>query len=272
MKKYTYSILITIVLITFYFIEKKLDTKYYKDYEQKVSTNTTQNSFNYLPTSTTNAIVKHAYYTLSYNEKHEQAEWVAYHLKKEHTTYNNFKRPYFEVDPLVKTNSAHWRNYKRSGYDRGHLCPAADRKFDKKAFDETFLTSNISPQINAFNAGIWNNLEKQVRYWVKKEGDLYIVTGPVFGNNTKSIGSEQVTVPSHFYKVIYDNNPPKKIIAFLLPHKASSKPLTNYVVSVDKLEELLSLDFFKSLPDTTQNKLESTIITSKWKFINFNQH
>ena len=267
MKKYTYPILIAVVVVAFYFIEKKLDTDYYKGYQESTSQNTESDGFNYLPTSTTNAIVKHGYYTLSYNEKHEQAEWVAYHLKKEHTAYNNFKRPYFKIDPLVKTNAASWRNYKKSGYDRGHLCPAADRKFDKKAFEETFLTSNISPQINAFNAGIWNNLEKQVRYWVKKEKSLYIVTGPVFKNSTKSIGSEQVTVPTYFYKVIYKNDSPKKMIAFLLPHKASTKPLETYITSVDKLEKLLGIDFFKSLPDTLEDKLESTASTTGWKFI-----
>jgi len=269
MKKYTYSIFIAIAIIAFYFIEKKLDTDYYEGYKDEVVNNHKDGEFDYLPTSTTNAIVKHAYYTLSYSEEHEQAEWVAYHLKKEHTAYNNFKRPYFEVDPLVKTNAASWRNYKNSGYDRGHLCPAADRKFNKKAFEETFLTSNISPQINAFNAGIWNNLEKQVRYWVKKEKDLYIVTGPVFKNTSKAIGSEQVTVPSHFYKIVFKDGKKPKLIAFLLPHKASSKPLSKFIVPVDQLETLLGINFFKSLPDNLENKLEASDTSSGWKFINF---
>jgi len=226
-KKYTYSILITLLIVAFYFIEKKLDTDYYDDYKKEVTIKGSTSSFNYLPSSTTDAIVKHAYYTLSYVEKHEQAEWVAYHLKKEHTAYNNFKRPYFEIDPLVKSNAASWRNYKNSGYDRGHLCPAADRKFNKKAFEETFLTSNISPQLNSFNAGIWNNLEKQVRYWVKKEKELFIVTG-------------------------------------------SSKSLSKFVISVDELEELSNIDFFKALPDELENKLEATNSSNGWKFINFN--
>jgi len=171
---------------------------------------------------------------------------------------------------LVKSNAASWRNYKNSGYDRGHLCPAADRKFNKKAFEETFLTSNISPQLNSFNAGIWNNLEKQVRYWVKKEKELFIVTGPIFKNSSKAIGSEQVTVPSHFYKVILNNSKEPKLIAFLLPHKASSKSLSKFVISVDELEELSNIDFFKALPDELENKLEATNSSNGWKFINFN--
>lgn len=269
MKKYTYSILIAVVIIGFYFIEKKLDTDYYNGIVNESSKNTSSSSFNYLPTSTTGAIVTHAYYTLSYSEKHEQAEWVAYRLTKEHTTYNNFKRPYFEIDPLVKTKAASWKNYKKSGYDRGHLCPAADRKFNKKAFVETFLTSNISPQKNSFNAGIWNNLEKQVRYWVKKENELYVITGPVFSESTKSIGFEHVTVPSHFYKIILKNGKQPKLIAFLLPHKASSKSLSNFVVSTDYLEKLLKIDFFKSIPDSIEDKLEKSTSTKDWKFIKF---
>mgnify|MGYP003580214912 CR=1 FL=1 len=100
----------------------------------------------YLPTSTTKQIVKHQYYTLSYNEKFEQAEWVAYELKKEYLKNNDFKRPYFIEDPNVTTGSADWRNYKNSGYDKGHLCPAGDMEFSKDAYNDTFYTSNISPQ------------------------------------------------------------------------------------------------------------------------------
>lgn len=269
MKKHTYSILLAIVIIGFYFVNKKLDSNHYQGITNKSANSEDDSYFDYLPSSTTGAVVKHAYYTLSYSEKHEQSEWVAYRLTKEHTSYNNFKRPYFEVDPLVKTKAASWKNYKKSGYDRGHLCPAADRKFNKEAFDETFLTSNISPQKHNFNAGIWNNLEKQVRYWVKKENELYIVTGPVFKDSTKTIGYEHVTVPSHFYKVILKLGSKPKLISFLLPHKASKKPLSNFVVSTDDLEELLNIDFFKELPDTIENKLESSRSTKGWKFINF---
>lgn len=268
MKKYTYPILVALVVIGFYFINKKLDQEYYSSLKNESLESNKE--FNYLPTSTTGAIVTHAYYTLSYVEEHEQAEWVAYRLTKGHTKYNNFKRPYFEIDPLVKTKAAHWKNYKKSGYDRGHLCPAADRKFNKKAFEETFLTSNISPQKHNFNAGIWNNLEKQVRYWVKKEKELYIVTGPVFKNTNKSIGFEKVTVPSHFYKVVLKMGKHPKLISFLLPHQTSSNPITDYVVTTDELEEMLGIDFFSALPDALENDLERNSSTKEWKFINFN--
>jgi len=112
--------------------------------DANTSSKTFDSDFNYLPSSTTNSIVKHQYYTLSYSENHEQAEWVAYQLTDEQIVYTKFKRPYFEQDPKVKTGSADWRNFKKSGYTKRHLLPAADRKFSKEAYDETFLTSNIS--------------------------------------------------------------------------------------------------------------------------------
>ena len=258
MKKFTYPILMAIVVIAFYFIEKGLDSDYYNDYSKETRSSNTS-TFDYLPNSTSNQIVEHGYYTLSYNEKHEQAEWVAYELKAEHTAYNDFKRPYFEQDPLVKTESASWRNYKNSGYDKGHLCPAADRRFNKKAHDETFLTSNISPQIHEFNAGIWNDLEKKIRYWLKKDKQLYIVTGPVFGSSKKTIGSEFVTVPTHFFKIIlkYGKGEPK-MIGFLMPHNTTSRQLKQFVLPVDKIESLVGFDFFEALPDNIENELEAT--------------
>jgi endonuclease G len=224
--------------------------------------------FDYLPTSTTNQIIKHNYYTLSYSEQHEQAEWVAYSLHKKDITYSNFKRPFFISDSKVKTKSADWRNYKRSGFDKGHLCPAGDRKFSLKAFNETFLTSNISPQEHSFNSGIWNKLEQKVRYWAKKYNHLYVVTGGILtDSNLKTIGKEKVTVPQYFYKILLDYTEPEiKAIAFLLPHKDTTKPLYEFVVSIDEIEKRTGIDFFKNLPDSLEDKLESNSNYKNWSF------
>lgn len=224
-------------------------------------------NLHYLPTSTTGAIVHHDGYSLSYHEDFEQAEWVAYELKKSQVVYTDFKRPYFEQDEAVISESAHWRNYKNSGYDRGHLCPAADRKFTKDAFTETFLTSNISPQKHTFNAGIWNRLEQKVRYWAKKYDGVYVVTGGILEDNLKTIGSEDVAVPNYFYKILLDNDQGKtKIIAFLIPHKASDRPLYEYVVAVDELEKRTGIDFFPNLDDAKENKLEAMTTYKEWSF------
>ena len=222
---------------------------------------------NLSPTSTTGQIVHHNYYSLSYNEDFEQAEWVAYELNENHLAYTNFKRPYFEKDSKVKTKSAHYRNYKNSGYNKGHLCPAGDRKFSKKAFNETFLMSNISPQIYDFNGGIWNRLEQKTRYWAKKHHKLYIVTGGILEPNLKTIGSENVAVPNYFYKIILDYQEPEiKAIAFLIPHKKSEKALYKYVTSIDEIEKLTGIDFFPKLEDSLENKLEKSTSYSNWSF------
>ncbi|MDR7208285.1 DNA/RNA non-specific endonuclease [Flavobacterium piscis] len=209
----------------------------------------------YLPTSTTKQIVKHNYYTLSYNEKFEQAEWVAYELKKEYLKNNDFKRPYFVQDPKVVTGSADWRNYKKSGYDKGHLCPAGDMEFDKNAFNDTFYTSNISPQNHDFNSGIWNRLENKVRYWTGKYNNLYIVTGGVLKESDKKIGTEEVSVPEYFYKIVLTKSGKEhKAIAFLVPNEKSQKGIYEFVVSIETLEKMTGIDFFPNLKNLKSSK------------------
>lgn len=221
----------------------------------------------FLPTSTSGQIVHHKGYSLSYSETNEQPEWVAYELKKSHLSNKNYKRPYFEIDNAVKTGAAHWKNYKNSGYDRGHLCPAGDRRYSQEAHDETFLTSNISPQEHNFNSGIWNTLEQQARYWASKYDGVFVITGGVLKGKMKTIGEEQVAVPKAFYKIILDyNNSDIKMIGFLMPHKNSSDALYKFVVSVDSIEKLTGIDFFPELEDVIENKLEASVSYKEWRF------
>jgi endonuclease G len=213
--------------------------------------------FDFLPRSTTNLMVKHDYYTLSYNETYEQAEWVAYELKKNYVGSSDFKRPYFIKDPKVKTGSADWRNYKKSGYDKGHLCPAGDMGFAYQAYNDTFFTSNISPQLHDFNGGVWNRLEQKVRYWATKYDGIYVITAGVLQPNLRTIGQEQVLVPYFFYKVLLDNSHGHyKMIAFLIPNKKSDKALYSFVVSVDSIEKMTEIDFFPKLADPIEHNLE----------------
>ncbi|CAA9200379.1 DNA/RNA non-specific endonuclease [Flavobacterium collinsii] len=209
----------------------------------------------YLPTSTTKQIVKHKYYTLSYNEKFEQAEWVAYELKKEYLKNADYKRPYFIEDPKVTTGSADWRNYKKSGYDKGHLCPAGDMEFNESAYNDTFYTSNISPQDHDFNSGIWNRLEQKTRYWAEKYNDIYVVTGGILKDSDKKIGTEKVAVPKYFYKIILTKTGKEhKVIAFLVPNKDSDKSLYDFVVPIETLEKMTGIDFFANVKNLSNSK------------------
>ncbi|KGL62715.1 DNA/RNA non-specific endonuclease [Polaribacter sp. Hel1_85] len=266
-RKQLLSLIAIIILISVYGYEHFLNSKEEGVLIENGKTPKATTNQYFLPTSTTNQIVHHQNYSLSYSEKHEQAEWVAYELKSSHLSKTNHKRPYFQIDKTVKTKAAHWRNYKKSGYDKGHLCPAGDRKFSKSAHDETFLTSNISPQEHQFNAGVWNRLEQKVRYWAQKNDGIFVITGGVLENNLKSIGSESVSVPEQFYKVILDNtNGRIKMLAFLMPHEDSNLPLYKFVVSVDQIEALTGIDFFKDLEDSLENKLESSSSYKNWSF------
>ncbi len=243
--------------------------------EQKIAesqkTVVTKDSFNYLPVSTTGQVVRHHYYTLSYNEAYENAEWVAYSLGPSQISHRRIKRPHFTRDPLVKTQSAYYKNYYPNGYEKGHLLPAADRRFSVEAFDETFYTSNVSPMKHSFNSGIWNRLEKQVRYWVKRYGKLYIVTGGVLQRGLERIGSEHVAVPRYFYKIILDYKQPHKarMIGFLIPHKDLYEDLKDFAVPVDSIEKLTGIDFFPALPDSLENRLEAEKHPEQWRFVRF---
>ena len=220
----------------------------------------------FLPSSSGQRVM-HEHYMLSYSEPHEQALWVAYELSRQHLTYDDRERPYFIEDPKVKSKSADWRNYKGSGYDRGHLCPAGDRRFSEQAYKETIYTSNISPQKRDFNAGVWNRLEQQVRQWCKQYGKLHVITGGVLEHGLKEIGEEGIDVPNQYYKVVIREQGNKiYVLAFLLPHEETTAPLKNFIVSVDSLEKTTNIDFFERMDDEREAELESRIDVSPWPF------
>jgi endonuclease G len=221
--------------------------------------------FDFLPTSTTNSIYHRSAYVFSYSESHEQSEWVAYYLDVDDINSTHFDRPFFTQDPLVKSASADWRNYKKSGYDKGHLCPAGDRKESYKSFQETFFTSNISPQEHEFNSGVWNRLEEKIRYWSTAKEGLYVVTGGVLTDDLKTIGKEKVSVPNYFYKVLLSKNG-TQMIGFLVPHENSNQPLYEFVVSVDEIEKMTGIDFYPNLSDEIENQLESQSDYKEWSF------
>lgn len=212
-----------------------------------------------------NDIVRHTYYTLSYNENYEQANWVYYTLTDSMILNSGQERSNsFKMDKKVVSISAKSSDYTNSGYDRGHLCPAGDMGFNELAMQESFLMSNISPQDPGFNRGIWKELESTVRDWAKKERQIYVVTGPVFSDHKGLIGKEEVLVPGYYFKIIYDPTDIPKMIAFVLPNEKSDRPLTDYAVSIDRAEQLTGFDFFLQLPDSMENKLEGTVQLADW--------
>ena len=217
----------------------------------------------YLPKSN-GEIVKHSYYTLSYLEEFEQAEWVYYVLTPEMLKGNTDRTNNFRADPKISTGSAQLTDYKNSGFDRGHLVPAGDMKVNHLAMSESFYMSNMSPQSISFNRGIWKKLEILLREWANKE-KIHIVIGGILENGLPEIGPNGVDVPKYFYKVVYapEND---KMIAFVLPNEKGQKKLSEYAVSVDRVEELTDINFFPQLTDEIEAKLEEKINLSDWIF------
>ncbi|MEQ8686835.1 MAG: DNA/RNA non-specific endonuclease [Imperialibacter sp.] len=212
-------------------------------------------------------IVEHEGYTLAYDEDIEQPKWVAYRLTAENISKNAAQRKdNFRSDNDVRTESATLADYKGSGYDRGHLAPAADFSWSQAAMDGTFFLSNMSPQDPSFNRGIWKQLEEKVRDWGMRDKELFVVVGPIVEGGAKKIGKNKVAVPQKFYKIVLDISEPElKAIGFVMENKASTLGIMEYTVTIDSIEKITGLDFFPMIPDELEKKLESTINKNLWK-------
>jgi endonuclease G, mitochondrial len=210
-------------------------------------------------------IISYRGFTLSYSEEHEQPWWVAYELDINKLSGSIKRSNRFRIDPKVDKGSANLSDYKKSGFDRGHLAPAADMKWSKVAMDDSFLMSNISPQVPGFNRGIWKKLESVVRRWTNDNEKIYVVTGPVLINKYSTIGSNNVSVPNFFYKVIFDNKgPEKKGIGFVLPNEKSTNNLKDFSMNIDSVESITGIDFFYLLEDSFEDSLERSLDLSQW--------
>ncbi len=210
-------------------------------------------------------LIHHTWYALAYDETHEQAAWTVHELTRERLNANWAERPAtFLPDPAVRTESATPRDYNGSGYDRGHLVPAADMAFREEAINETFYMSNISPQLHAFNGGVWRELEENTRDWARKFNKLYVVSGPVLTKpGLGQIGFSKVTVPAYFYKVLLAPEQ-HRAIAFVMPNQLSARPLMDYAFTIDQVEKLTGLDFFPQLLKGLDEELEGSLDKGAW--------
>lgn len=215
-------------------------------------------------------LLKRDGFWVSYNKDRKIPNWVAWHLTAAHTRGGNQRDDMvFSEDNEVPFPRATDDDYYGSHYDRGHLCPAGDNKWDRRALTQTFKFSNICPQNHGLNKGDWNDLEIQSRYWAREMGDIYIVAGPVFYHGVKkTIGKNQVAVPDAFFKVILCDNKKAKAIGFVYPNRGGHKEMKEYVRSVDEIERITGIDFFPKLEDTLEDKLESATkddMVTQWK-------
>lgn len=224
--------------------------------------------FNYLPANVNNnQIISYSQFTLSYNEEHEQADWVAYKLTNEEVVMKEDRCDCFKKDKKVITKSASKSDYASTGFDLGHLSPAADNNLSKRANKESFLMSNISPQLPGFNRRIWKSLEEWTRQQATIDSFVYVVTGPVFVNNLGSLGKNEVSIPGYFYKILLKQNDSKMYsIAFLIPQVGAIGRIEDYIVTVNSIESITGLDFFPELSKSIEEKTESQYQPKKWGF------
>lgn len=214
-------------------------------------------------------IVAHTGYTLSYNKDNNTPNWSAWQLTDEKTRGTIERSSKFFADPKIsQLYRVDYFDYKGSGYDRGHMCPAGDMKWSETAMHDCFYMSNMCPQEHALNNGAWKKLEEACRTWATNEGKIYIVCGPVYkGNRHEQIGiNHAINVPEGFFKAVLSlRQGHQKAIGFYYDNSTCRQSMAKAAMSVDQLEELTGIDFFYQLDDKIEEKLESSYSINDWQ-------
>ncbi|MCS6982133.1 MAG: DNA/RNA non-specific endonuclease [Flavobacteriales bacterium] len=210
--------------------------------------------------------VVHTAMVLNYKEKFEQACWVAHIIVPEVAMGKQSRTNNFRADPLVPTGTAHASDYRKSGFERGHLAPSADFRWNITALDESYYYSNIAPQRKELNRERWRELEELLRqYVIQTQRPLYVVTGGILKGSLLSIGPNEVAVPKFFYKVALDfTHPQMPGIGFILPNSTCSRPLMDYRLPIDSVESRTGINFFPKLTPSQEKLSESVVYDSLW--------
>lgn len=212
-------------------------------------------------------IIEHLAYTVSYNLDWLIPNWVAYELTDHEVSGNQERSNHFAPDPLVHGDPVVTKDYSNSGYDRGHMAPAADMKWSEQAMRESFYMTNICPQNHNNNAGDWKDLEELGRDLAQRYKSIYICCGPIVTDASTTIGTNhKIVVPQSFYKVFLRRKSDGSwtSIGFVMPNAAGNRPLMTYMHSVDEVEQLTGIDFFYNLSDSIEGIIEADYIISDW--------
>ena len=225
-------------------------------------------------------IVCHAGQIAAFNPKRNVSDWVAFRLRRDDLLNPIAERKdRFRGDPEVPAEHRVVKDdYRRTGYDRGHLAPAASMSWSDEAMNDSFFMTNIAPQVGSgFNQHIWKSLERRMRQWACARGTLYVVTGPLYekrpverlvnDNDGDGVDDNGVTVavPSHFFKLAID---PLTVdaIAFVLPNvRLKTSDLPKYLTSIDDIEALSNLDFLAVLSDGVESVVEGHVQPRLWE-------
>lgn len=210
-------------------------------------------------------IIHHKGYTVSYNKELKIPNWVSYELTRQETKGKEKRSDNFIADPLVKGAIATNADYARSGYDKGHMAPAADMKWSPEVMKESFYFSNMCPQHPQLNRRGWKNLEEKIRDWAIADSAIIIICGPIINQSSRTIGKNKVAVPERFFKVVLSPFvKPVRGIGFLFNNRQAVEPLSTYAVTIDSIEKLTNMDFFSPLPDEIENEVEANADYYQW--------
>lgn len=219
----------------------------------------------HLPHNIQAQLIKHTGYTVSYNKHLRIPNWVSYELTRQEAKGKEKRGDQFISDPQVQGTIATNSDYKRSGYDKGHMAPAGDMKWSETAMKESFYFSNICPQHPQLNRRGWKELEEEIREWVEADSAIIVICGPIVSKNPKTIGKNKVVIPKQFFKVLLSPyTQPMKAIGFLFNNQMAVEPLSTYAVTVDSIEQLTGIDFFAPLPDNIEKRIESDNNYRRW--------
>ena len=184
-------------------------------------------------------IVEYKGFVSSYNTETLIPDWVAYELTADETRGESTRADKnFSMDMNFRGKQAMREDYWGSGWTRGHMAPAADFMWDDDAMSETFYFLNICPQREELNNKDWQYLEKQVRAWARKYGKVWVVSGPIVGDNVYgTIGKDHVVVPDAFFKAVMVHDGKRyQSIAFVMGNDAERYWLQDCALSIDDLE------------------------------------
>lgn len=205
-------------------------------------------------------------FVINYNTQYLIPNWVAYELTAEEVEGKIPRAKGFSMDLDFSRRQATREDYSHSGWDKGHMAPAADMKWSLGAMNESFYLTNVCPQNHELNGKDWHILEKIIRDWALKYGTLWIVCGPyIYSNKYGAIGENKVMVPDGFFKAIlrFDGSNYQSI-AFVFENDSKNQPLQNAVVSVNDVEALIGYDLFVNLDNHFEEDIESQANFGDW--------
>lgn len=214
-------------------------------------------------------MVKYTGMTISFNPELHLPNWVAYELTAEEADGSEPRAKNFAVDINVDGCATPY-DYRNTGFDRGHMAPAADMKWSADAMRESFYMTNITPQDHKLNSGAWSKLEDKCRQRARRDSAIIIISGPVLTDPIEMhIGASGVAVPSRFFKVILSPYAdPPVAIGFIMPNGYVEGGMQACAVSVDEVEAITGHDFFSALPDDIETQVESQVNFNRWSRMN----